>query len=150
MKDKLIFLDTNILVYAFDISEKEKHHNATKMFKRCLQGKQKYAISLQTLTEFYTIVTKKITKPLDKKMATTLVQWFLKFAGFVKHTPDTETIVRAMELHNKHGSSYWDAQLAAIMLQYNVNTIYTENVKDFKNFPGIRTVNPFMIKKTND
>jgi len=37
---------------------------------------------------------------------------------------------------------FWDALIAATMIENNVFTIFTENTKDFKKIKGITAINP--------
>lgn len=136
-------IDTNILVYAYDESDKRKHEIAGNLLISCFLEKKIFAVSLQNLNEFYFTVTKRSKKILDPTTARNIVAEIMNFQSWKKLQPDDETILKAMELHGKHNTPYWDALLAGIMLQKNVVTIYTENVDDFKNIPGIIPVNPF-------
>lgn len=54
-----------------------------------------------------------------------------------------ETIIRAMELVKLHRIPFWDALIAACMLEHGIDTIVTENERDFKRIRGITVINPF-------
>ena len=59
-----VFVDTNVLVYAYDRSEPEKQRRAlTVLDHLVLTGTG--AISTQVLAEFFVAVTRKITYPLS-------------------------------------------------------------------------------------
>ena len=55
---------------------------------------------------------------------------------------NAQTIKSAIGISSKHGIHYWDALLAATMKENNVFSIYTENEKDFKKIPWLKTINP--------
>ena len=55
-----LFLDTNILVYAYDRSAGSKHTISQKLVEDCW-GNGNGCLSLQVLQEFYVTVTQKIT-----------------------------------------------------------------------------------------
>jgi len=57
MSDK-IFFDTNILVYAFDKSDKEKHHISANLIKSAFENRNG-SVSTQVLQEFFVVTTKK-------------------------------------------------------------------------------------------
>ena len=68
-----VFIDTNILVYAFDSSEKEKQAIAQEL----LQAKGatgKIVLSTQVLQEFFVTVTRKLKTPLSINEASKTVQ----------------------------------------------------------------------------
>jgi predicted nucleic acid-binding protein len=64
MKDAKIFVDTNILIYGYDISAGEKYTTAKKILKD-LWNTSNGLISTQVLQEFFVTVTRKIAKPMD-------------------------------------------------------------------------------------
>src|ERR1039458_4362248 len=59
------FLDTNIVVYAADAShvERAKHLTAVGLLTR---EPDRLVLSTQVLQEFYTVVTRRIARPLDQ------------------------------------------------------------------------------------
>jgi len=63
MSDR-IFVDTNVLVYAYDRSEPEKQRRALEMLDR-LAVTGAGMISTQILSEFFVAVTQKIAAPLS-------------------------------------------------------------------------------------
>jgi hypothetical protein len=52
------------------------------------------------------------------------------------------TIMKAMEIVESVRAPFWDALIAACMLEHGIEIIVTENEKDFKKIPGITVVNP--------
>ena len=135
-------IDTNILVYVFDASEKEKHKIAKKILRKCWNNEENYAVSLQNLSEFFVNVTKKVTKPIPKEKASHIVKSIIDFAGFEKFFPTVETIKKALDLCCNKNINYWDALLIATMQDNSINHVYTENIKDFQ-IEGIHPINPF-------
>ena len=142
MRDNLFLIDSNIFVYAFDSSEKLKHIKAKALLKKCWKGKQKFAVSIQNLSEFFVNVTKKIERPISREEGAKIVNSILEFDGFLKLEPKKETISKAISISIKNNMSYWDSLIAAAMIENEIFNIYTENAKDFK-IDGIKTTNPF-------
>ncbi len=132
-------LDSNILIYAYDTSEGKKHELAKELLEDCFMG-QPFAVSLQNLTEFFNAITKKIEHPLSSNEAEDVIKIILEFKNFRKLIPTDKTLLRAMRL-GKTGH-FWDAMIAATMLENGISQIYTENTKDFQ-IPGITPINPF-------
>ena len=58
-----VFLDTNIIIYAYDVSAKEKHEQARKLLVD-LWDSGRGVLSTQVLQEFFVSVTQKIPQPL--------------------------------------------------------------------------------------
>src|SRR5476651_946645 len=67
------FVDTNILVYAHDVDQDQKHRTARDILIELMQNRSG-ALSPQVLQEFYVTVTRKIAKPLSKRVAREIVE----------------------------------------------------------------------------
>lgn len=135
-------IDTNILVYAYDITEREKHSICKAIIKEVwLKGGG--IVTLQNLMEFFAVVTRKVEKPLPTKVAKIIVEDILQSDKWTIIDRNEDTFLKAMELVSKHHTSFWDTLIAACMLENNVKEILTENIKDFENIPGIIAINPF-------
>jgi len=143
MTDGSILLDSNVFVYAFDKSEPKKYSIAKSMISKCLQGKAKYTVSIQNLSEFYNVVTTKIEKPMEPDNAEKIIHRVAFFEGFIKISPNLVSVLTAVKFSYKFKVHYWDCLIAATMLQNNIYKIYTENLKDFSKIPGIIAENPF-------
>ncbi len=57
--NEIQLLDSNILIYAYDSSEKEKYKIAKNLLADCWKRKKIYALSVQNLSELFIITTKK-------------------------------------------------------------------------------------------
>ena len=143
MSDEIALIDSNILSYVFDGTEPEKHNICNELVADCWKRKRDFAVSAQNLSEFYVVVTKKISNPIPAKTAKNFIELIIDFQGWHVITYNTRTIKTAIGISTKHGIHYWDALLAATMRENNVFSIYTENTKDFKKIPWIKIINPF-------
>lgn len=72
MSDKVLFLDTNILVYLFDVDEPEKKTIAEGIFGEYPEIR----LSTQVLQEFHVTVTRKLGRPMPPEQALTVVEQF--------------------------------------------------------------------------
>ncbi|VVB90629.1 PIN domain protein [uncultured archaeon] len=142
MKDELALIDSNLLSYVFDESEPEKRKVCSELVADCWKNKRKLAVSVQNLSEFYVVVTKKISKPIPAKVAGDFIELIIDFQGWHVITCNAQTIKSAIAISTKYGIHYWDALLAATMRENNVFSIYTENDKDFKKISWIKLINP--------
>ncbi|MCR4336089.1 MAG: PIN domain-containing protein [archaeon] len=141
MKDEF-FVDTNVLVYAFDESEPNKRRKAKTLVEDITKGKLKGTISNQILGELFTALTKKIENPLQKAQAQIIVNGLIDSQHWKKTNYTTQTISRAVETSINEKKPFWDSVILETMLENKVYTIYTENTKDFTN-TKINTINPF-------
>jgi predicted nucleic acid-binding protein len=145
MKDKRRLIDTNILVYAYDSSEKTKHRFCQSLVRKIWEEGGAF-ITLQNLMEFFVVVTRKVENPLSIEDAKIIIEDILASKKWTVIDRDASTFTTAIELVRIHKRHFWDALIAACMLENNIEEIVTENSKDFENIPDIATVNPF--KKT--
>ena len=146
MKDEKISIDTNIIVYVYDNSKKEKHQICKDLLKECWENKNKFVISIQNLSEFYLVTTKKITNPIKKDKIEKIIKEFIEFDGWQKLISKGSTILNAIKLSVKYNVSYWDSMIAAVMIENNINKIFTENIKDFSKIKEIEATNPLNNK----
>jgi predicted nucleic acid-binding protein len=142
MKDELVLVDTNILVYSYDASEPEKQKVCCSLIKKCWMREVSYAVALQNLSEFYVIVTQKIEKPLSAEIAKKIVKDIIDFSNWQVVGFNDAAVITAIDLCMKYDVHYWDALLCATMKQSGITSIYTVNVKDFEKVPWITAVNP--------
>ncbi len=142
MKDNAPFIDSNIIVYAFDKSEAMKHKKAKKLLEKCFSGETHLATSTQALSEFFVNVTKKIEKPIAVAEAKNIVEKIIGFQGISVLVIKPRTIKSALSTHQKTGAHYWDALIAETMKENQTFEILTENTKDFGKIKGIEAKNP--------
>lgn len=139
MSDKC-FLDTNILVYAYNADEKEKHSRSSALAKE-LWNQKTGVLSLQVLQEFYVTVTQKIPKPISGSKAREIIEDYL-FAWEVV-APTAKTLLEALEVQAKHQVHFWDAMIFAAAKEAGVKIVYSEDFQHGREIEGIRFVNPF-------
>lgn len=70
-ENKLI--DTNILVYAYDASEGNKHKASRKLLKTVWE-EGGGIVCLQNLMEFFVVITKKVENPISIRNAKTIIE----------------------------------------------------------------------------
>ncbi len=133
----MIGIDTNILVYAFDIEYKEKRVICKEIIEKIFDGKQKGAITNQILAEFVNVVTQKIEKPLPEDAAKAIIASIISSENWAVYNYTGKTILNSLPIKGH----FWDFLIAQTFKENNVDTIITENTKDFKGF-GIKAINP--------
>jgi len=138
--DELTLIDSNILVYAYDKSEPKKHSLAKKTLKE-KWTKQDAVLSVQNLAEFYSIITRKIQKPIAVEKAKQIILDLIDGFEILKYTEFT--IVNAINNQAIYKIHFWDALIVATMEENSISTIITENQKDFSKSKWIKIINPF-------
>ncbi len=146
-EDEIFFIDTNVLVYAFEREISEKKRRAEEILEKCWKNMCREAVSNQVLAEFsYVMLTKgKLTPKEIEKILYTIVE----FKGFLKLEYHPQTITSTLGILQDAPMPFWDALIAATMLENNIRRIYTENTKDFS-IAGITAINPFTTQKTKN
>ena len=140
MNDKLI--DTNILVYAYDTSEKEKFLCARNILLSIWSKGSGYT-TVQNLSEFFIVVTKKVEFPIKASDALSIIHDILHSDKWQVFDRDMYTIERAIALVERYNIHLWDALIAQVMLDNDISTILTENTNDFQKIPSLSAEDPF-------
>lgn len=139
MNAKTTFIDTNVLIYAHDADQTEKHPIArmlvTELFKT-----RRGVLSPQVLQEFYVNVTRKIAKPLAKRAAREIVE---DFRVWCMDTTAAE-VVTAFRIEDEARISFWDALICASALKAGADVILSEDLNSGQKVAGIRIENPFL------
>ncbi|WP_428353141.1 PIN domain-containing protein [Methyloprofundus sp.] len=100
-----IFIDTNILVCAFDSNEKDKQEIAQNLLAdEGFTGE--IVLSTLVLQEFFVTVTSKLKEPLSIDDASKTIQLFNVYP-IIQFTP--RLILKAIERHQYESFSFWDA-----------------------------------------
>lgn len=140
---ELALIDTNILVYAYDLADPLRHKKAKQLLEKCWKKEVSYAISSQNLGEFFVIITKKVPHPLSIEETEQIISDICSFSGWkvLHYTP--ETLQRAIKLYKIKKKQFWDTLIVATMIDAGITEIFTENTTDFSHFAQIKTTNPF-------
>jgi predicted nucleic acid-binding protein len=132
-----IAFDTNVLVYAVDRSEGDRHRTASLLIERALRRRGGLLI-LQTVVEFYSVTTGKLKgKPEDMLGFLDRLR-----AVLVVHAADERDFDRATR-GDRHGLSFWDALLWATADRIGVRYLLTEDFQDGRTLGGVTFVDPF-------
>ena len=138
MSDK-VFLDTNILIYAYDASARKKHVIAKDLMMQFWESGTG-VISIQVLQEFFVVVTRKIPNPLDIQTAEDIVSDLLKWELVVC---DGDSILGAIALLKKYHFSFWDALIIGAALKANASFLYSEDLSHGQSIESLTINNPF-------
>jgi predicted nucleic acid-binding protein len=139
MSDR-IFVDTNVLVYAYDRSEPQKQRQALHVLDRlAITGAG--VISTQVLSEFFVAVTRKIAAPLSVDEAHERVQNYLQSWTILDLTG--MVVLEASRGVRDHQFNFWDAQIWAVARLNQIAVVFSEDFNVGSVIEGIRFANPF-------
>jgi len=134
-----MFIDTNILIYAFDVSAGKKHQVASHILND-LWNSGLGVLSTQVLQEFYINVVQKIQKPIDQKMAQEIIRDLLKWHVVVNNG---DSILDAIDISEKYGYSFWDSLIIEAALTGGVSVLLSEDLQHGQIISGVTISNPF-------
>lgn len=139
MNDDRVFVDTNILVYSYDTDAGQKHDTARSVLMD-LWGSRTGAVSTQVLQEFYVTVTRKLPKPLAKRVAREVIG---TYRAWPVHRPEVEDVIAASELEDRHQMSFWDALVVVSAQRSGARTLLSEDLQDGRRIGELVIINPF-------
>ena len=140
MSDR-VFVDTNILVYAYDRSEPDKQKRAVEVMD-ALVTTDNGVISTQVLAEFFISVTRKIKAPLSvaeayQRLEALVQAWtVVELSSFVPL--EAARGVRDYQFH------FWDAQIWATARLSHVPLVLSEDFNTSSTIEGVRFENPLI------
>jgi predicted nucleic acid-binding protein len=139
MSGNRCFLDTNILVYAFDASAGQKYEVA-KNIVIDLWNTKEGVLSTQVLQEFFVSITRKIPKPMDVMSAKEIISDFLKWNIVIN---DENSLLEAIDIHIRYSYSFWDSLVIHAAVRSGAVLLLTEDLIDSQIINGVSIKNPF-------
>lgn len=136
-----ILVDTNVLVYAFDLAEAKKRKQAIVIIRE-LQDNLLGCLSIQCLSEFFNAVTRGRDPKLSIDRALQYVQDYL--LAFPTYLLTPSVVLEAARGVKNHSLSFYDAQIWASALINDVPLVFSEDFQDGQVIEGVRFVNPFV------
>ncbi len=131
------FIDTNILVYAESSDEPTKQRIAMDVIRH-LRFARLGVLSTQVLNEYIHVSLRKLGLRHAHIREQLRCYRQLDLAGV---TPDT--IELALDLHESHALSYWDALIVASAHIAGCVVLLTEDMGTGQVLAGVKLVNPF-------
>jgi predicted nucleic acid-binding protein len=132
------FVDTNVLVYAFDASAAAKQSAAEALIARLWQTGTG-TVSVQVLQEFFVTVTRKVPRPLSVAGAAERVREFATWSVF---SPDADDVLAAIALQQASKLAFWDAMIVHAAAESGCDTLWSEDLSDGQLIRGVRIKNP--------
>ena len=133
-----VFLDTNVLVYAVDATDPDKHAKAVAIVQEALRNRRAYAISVQALTEFSNVALGKLGLP-----PADVLDFLRVFRGLDTISPDLPLVLRGVELKALHGIHFYDAMMVGAAERAEAAEFWSEDLNPGQRYGGILVRNPF-------
>lgn len=139
----LVFLDTNVLIYAEDGSEPAKQALALEWIDR-LWRTRRGRLSTQVLNEFYVNVTRKLSPAMAQGDARALVRRYA--AGWSPWQLDQQTVETAWALEARHPLNYWDCLVLAAAQHSGCAVVLSEDMTHAAHYGEVQVINPFLAQ----
>ena len=135
----LVFVDTNILVYARDRSDGPKNQLARRYLEE-LWAERRGRISAQVLNEYYFVVTHKLSRPLSPDDAQRDVQMYFAWNPIPMAT---SIIQSAWLLERSCQLNWWDALILAAAQACGASALLSKDFSASQIYAGVKVINPF-------
>ena len=131
------FLDTNIILYAYDLDAPAKRMVALQLVEQGWTSPGDTAISVQVLQEMHVNLAK---RGLSMTEATQIVRDFTDWP-VVDNTLDLLQV--ALDEQARWRISLWDALILAAARASGAAELITEDLNHGQDYGGVRAINPF-------
>lgn len=134
------FIDTNVVVYAYDSSAGTKQAAAQQVLREAAVGREG-VISVQVLGEFFhATVTRKRLLTSDRARVAIAALRHLEVASLHE-----TTVEAALDLHDRFQLRYWDALIVATAKLSGCTRVLSEDLNAGQDYDGVTVVNPFTV-----
>ena len=135
-----VLIDTNVLVYLYDVHNPKKAIQARMVLDR-LELTRLGRLSAQSLAEFLYVSTRKLDPPLSWAEALAQVSLFTRM--WPVFDLNALIVMEAGRGAREHNLAYYDAQIWAAARLNQVTVIFSEDFNSGQVLEGVRFVNPF-------
>lgn len=132
------FVDTNILVYAHDLTQGAKHERARALVQE-LWDKGDAVISTQVLQELCVSLRRKAARPLSAEEVRKLIEDYSSWEIVVN---TAESVLEALDMEVRHKISFWDALIVQAAESGGAEVLYSEDLADGHSYGAVRVMNP--------
>lgn len=136
---QLEFVDTNVLIYAHDLSAGQKHIQAKTLIQKLWESRSG-CLSIQVLQEFYVNVIQKVAKPLTSVAASQIIS---ELAVWQVHSPWVTEVLDAISIQDRYQISSWDAMIVASSLHLGCEILWSEDLNPGQVYEQLVVTNPF-------
>lgn len=142
----LVFVDTNILLYAVDSRDTAKHARAREWLES-LWRTRSGRTSTQVLSEFFVNATQRLEPGLTPDEAWQQVSGL---RAWRPHAIDFETLEQGRQLQVRYRLNWWDSLVVAAARLQGCSILLTEDLQHGSDFAGANVTNPFVAGGVQD
>lgn len=138
--DSIVFVDTNVVLYAQDPRDPGKQAQAAAWLDRCWRrgiGR----ISSQVLHEMY-VNLRRVAPRFDVEAARDLVR---RYRAWQPWQVDEGTVDVAWRMQDRAALNYWDALMLAAASEQGCGVLLTEDLQHDQLIDDVRVLNPFVV-----
>ena len=133
----LVFVDSNVLIYAVDESNPKKHE-AARLWRSELWKSRLGRISFQVLQEFYANIDRKW--PAAREQAQAEIRNLMAWRPVAV---DAEMFEQAWKIQERYRISFWDSLIVAAAKAASCRYLLTEDLQKGQEMDEVVVVNPF-------
>lgn len=133
------FCDTNVFVYAYDLSAGEKRRIAKDLVERVWTSATG-AVSVQVLQELFVSLTRKASPSLQPSVARQIVE---DLSTWRVIEPGSHDVLDAIDTCIRWHLSLWDAMILTAARKASAIVLWSEDLKDGESYDGVVVRNPF-------
>ena len=136
----LVFVDTNVLLYAFDERDPDKRDRARRWLEACWR-RRLGRLSSQVINEFYSNARRRFASALSAADARAEVRRYQLWRPWLVDQPTVET---AWAVESRYGLNYWDALMIAAAQHQGCRWVLSEDLQHGLRIEQLQIVNPFL------
>jgi predicted nucleic acid-binding protein len=134
------FVDTNLLVYAYDASAGKKWELSSDIIS-LLWHYRTGVISTQVVQELFVILTHKVQRPIPPKKAKEIIADMLHWPLVVN---DADSILRAVDLQVSYRFAFWDSLILQAAISSRSDYLLSEDFQHGQVIESVTIMNPFV------
>lgn len=142
-----VLVDTNVLIYLHDAAAPAKQQRAAALLGS-LASDGSGRLCAQVLGEYLSVVMRKFRHAVDAPSAQRQATKFSEL--FTVHHTTVEVVLEAARGVQRHGFSYYDAQIWAVAKLNGIPLVYSEDFIHGREVEGVRFENPFVDLDQSD
>jgi len=135
-----VFVDTNVLVYAYDRGAGSRHERAQSLLEK-LWKEGNGILSTQVLQEFYVNVRRKAKRPVSIEQAKSLISDYLSWDPIVN---DGATMLEAIDVEQRYQLSFWDSLIVVAAQKGGASVLFSEDFNHGQKFGSLVVQNPYI------
>lgn len=138
----LVFVDTNLLVYARDTRDPMKRATALEWI-RLLWSQERGRTGVQVLNEYYDVITRKFPAVKAEDVWED-VRYYI--SGWNPQPLDSEVLDLAHDVEARYQLSWWDCLIVAAAQAQNCLLLLSEDLQDGADYGGVVVRSPFTLR----